>query len=304
MINTNPLFSIVIPSYNREVEVVQTVNHLKKQTYSNYEVIVVDDCSTIKLVETQFNTTVTLITNAINQGAAVSRNIGAISAKGEWIVFLDDDDEFLANKLSMLSTVIDKNSDINFIYHKALIKMINESVEYETKPKSNIEQFTFENMLISNQVGGTSVFAVKKSLFEQASGFDSKLSALEDYEFLIRLTTSKGFKPYYIDEILSNYICITKKLSVSKSYDATTQALEYIEKKYIRVLGFDSKLDHKVKINQLKIIGFMQTVNLDKACAKTYLKIFKKDRSLIYLITAVVGVISPRYIILMRGYIG
>ncbi len=301
--NSNPLFSIIIPSYNRKFEVTQTVNQLKKQNYSNYEVIVIDDCSTDKLAQEHFDTSVTVITNTINRGAATSRNIGVISAKGKWIVFLDDDDEFLANKLSELSTIIDENPNINFIYHKALIKMINESIEYETKPESDIEQLTLENMLISNQVGGTSVFTIKKLLFEQSNGFNAKLSALEDYEFLIRLTKTEGFKPYYIDKTLSNYICITKKSSVSKNYDSTIQALEYIEKKYVNKIKDNEILRKNIQINNLKIIGFMQTVNLDKSCAKTYLKIFKKNRSFIYLLIAIVGVISPRYIILMRGYI-
>lgn len=303
MADVNLLFSIIIPSFNRKYEVIKTVNQLKKQTYHDYEIIVVDDCSTDKLVQEYFNTSVTIITNTTNKGAAISRNIGVVNAKGKWIVFLDDDDEFLANKLNVLSTVIDKNPDRNFIYHKALIRMINESIEYETKPESNIEQLTFENMLLSNQVGGTSVFAIKKQLFEKVNGFDSKLSALEDYEFLIRLTVTKGFKPYYVDETLSNYICITKKSSVSKSYYATTQALEYIEKKYVNGIKDNPKLKINIRVNHLKIIGFMQTVNLDKSCAKTYWKIFNKNGNLLYLLTATVGVISPSYIIKMRKYI-
>lgn len=303
MSDPNPLFSIVVPTYNRSSEVTRTINYLINQSYKGYEIVVVDDCSTLPIVKEQFKLPVKVVTNIINRGAAFSRNIGVKHAIGKWILFLDDDDVFLNNKLIYIKNMIDKNPECNFIYHRSLIKMVNESVEYESKPERSTNKLTFNNMLIRNQVGGTSTFAIKKELFDSINGFDDFMFALEDYEFLLRLVKNKGFKPCYIDKVLSDYNCITKKSSVSKDLSNTIQALDYIEKVHLNDIKYNSPLYKNYAINRLKIIALLKVMKLDRGCSTIYFKLFKINKNPLYLFIALLSLISPKSIILIKSFI-
>lgn len=91
------MISIIIPSYNSERHLRQCLESITKQTYSDLEVICVDDSSTdnTQLILKQFASTdprINIITNPINRGISESRNIGMKAARGEWIMFVDSDD--------------------------------------------------------------------------------------------------------------------------------------------------------------------------------------------------------------------
>ena len=96
------LVSIVMPCYNTEKYIQESIESVLKQTYSNWELIIVDDCSTDNSWETinsyNDNRIITL-KNEKNSGAAISRNYALREAKGRWIAFLDSDDTWECNKL-------------------------------------------------------------------------------------------------------------------------------------------------------------------------------------------------------------
>ena len=99
------LVSIVMPLYNCAALVEASIASVQAQTYENWELLVVDDCSTdgsYGVVETmaQADFRIRLLQNKENSGAAVSRNYALAEAKGRWIAFLDSDDLWLPEKLS------------------------------------------------------------------------------------------------------------------------------------------------------------------------------------------------------------
>lgn len=99
----NDMVSIIMPSYNTGEYIKQTINSVLAQTYKNWELIIVDDCSTDstdEIVE-QFLTDkrIKYLKNEHNSGAAVSRNRALREAKGKWIAFLDSDDLWMPEKL-------------------------------------------------------------------------------------------------------------------------------------------------------------------------------------------------------------
>ena len=120
------MFSIIVPSYNRNTEVLELLESLKAQTVYNFEVIIVDDCSPQTVViEPNYPFEVKVFRNEINQGAAGSRNVGAQLASQEWLLFLDDDDRFANNKCEVISQYIEQHPQVNFIYHSAKCEMVN-----------------------------------------------------------------------------------------------------------------------------------------------------------------------------------
>lgn len=111
--NNYGLVSIVMPSYNSQKFIGDSIKSVLDQTYPYWELLIVDDCSTDKTMEIiqQYNDKrIRLFKNEVNSGAAISRNRALEEAKGRWVAFLDSDDLWLPNKLEeQLGFMVDNN---------------------------------------------------------------------------------------------------------------------------------------------------------------------------------------------------
>ena len=108
----NDLVSIIMPSYNTADYIAESINSVIAQTYTNWELIIVDDCSTddTDAVVTEFHDDrIIYLKNDKNSGAAVSRNRAIMEAKGRWIAFLDSDDLWLPEKLEKQIHFMEEN---------------------------------------------------------------------------------------------------------------------------------------------------------------------------------------------------
>ena len=115
----NDLVSIIMPSYNTAKFISETIESVLAQTYTDWELIIVDDCSTDntdEVVESFLpDNRIKYIKNEKNSGAAFSRNRALCEAKGKWIAFLDSDDVWLPEKLEKQIAFMEKN-DYHFSY--------------------------------------------------------------------------------------------------------------------------------------------------------------------------------------------
>ncbi len=96
------LVSIIMPSYNTAKYISDSIESIQAQTYKNWELIIVDDCSTdnsIEVIQSFKDSRIILLKNQKNSGAAISRNYALREAKGKWIAFLDSDDTWVPEKL-------------------------------------------------------------------------------------------------------------------------------------------------------------------------------------------------------------
>ena len=96
------LVSVIMPSYNTAEYILDSIRSVQAQTYTNWELIIVDDCSTddsVKLIKSIKDLRIILFQNEQNSGAAISRNKALREAKGKWIAFLDSDDIWVPEKL-------------------------------------------------------------------------------------------------------------------------------------------------------------------------------------------------------------
>jgi len=126
------LVSIIMPSYNTAKFIEETVNSVLNQTYTNWELIIVDDCSTDNTDEvvSQFNDErIKYIKNEKNSGAAISRNRALREAKGKWIAFLDSDDVWLPEKLEKQIAFMENNG-YKFTYAQY------EEIDEDSKPRN------------------------------------------------------------------------------------------------------------------------------------------------------------------------
>lgn len=108
----NELVSIIMPSYNTARFIDKTIESVLKQTYKNWELLIVDDCSTDntdEIVSKYDDKRIIYLKNQKNSGAAVSRNKALKNAKGKWIAFLDSDDLWYPTKLEEQINYMKKN---------------------------------------------------------------------------------------------------------------------------------------------------------------------------------------------------
>ena len=108
----NDLVSIIMPSYNTAEYISDSIRSIQNQTYNNWELIIVDDCSTdnsVIVIQSFEDSRIRLLQNKQNSGAALSRNYALREAKGKWIAFLDSDDTWEEKKLEKQIRFMEEN---------------------------------------------------------------------------------------------------------------------------------------------------------------------------------------------------
>ena len=196
----NPLVSVILPVYNYEKHIVETIDSVLNQTYDNLELIVIDDNSgdkTSDLIKSIDNAKIKLISNKQKEGFASCRNVAASNADGDYIFYIDMDNlwdcEYLATMVGLFLMLPDADAIYSgqYIYNKDFQSLL--GVIFGSYNKS---------LLYNNNYISISAFAHKKEVFEKIS-FEETLDSLEDYHFL--LSIAKYFKMYSAPFLLSKY---------------------------------------------------------------------------------------------------
>jgi len=193
---TNVKFSVVIPAFNSGMTIKRAVDSVLRQTYPSYELIIVNDASsddTVQVVE-QFvrekpPVNVRLISLEYNQGPSHARNIGWNLATGDYVAFLDSDDEWLPDKLLIQSRYLHQIPDI------VLIGQIYPSLNRSKKPIFKVGKC----LILVRNYFWTSTVAVKKCVPER---FDESLRRCEDHLLFCMLTLSYDRSYYFSDRLV------------------------------------------------------------------------------------------------------
>lgn len=116
------LVSIIMPNYNSEKYLGNTINSILRQTYQNWELLFVDDCSTdnsLTLVRSFEDERIRILQNKTNSGAAISRNYALRMARGKWIAFLDSDDLWTPEKLEkQIAFMVENSYDFTYTHYR------------------------------------------------------------------------------------------------------------------------------------------------------------------------------------------
>lgn len=228
-------FSVAIPTHNRNESLIQAISSVTLQTVLPKEIVVVDDASDPPVPQAIFEQvppTVRCILhrNDSSIGAARSRNLAVELSSAEYICFLDDDDSFKPQKIEVLSKL--DLDGVDLIYHPAHIHMVNEGVSYFSREKSVIEpEDFFRKMLVRNRIGGASMVTIKRDTFLTLGGFDAEMQAIEDYELWLRMVKNKAVF-LFLPDALTDYYCISRYSSLSKSFEKNQSAISLMEKKH------------------------------------------------------------------------
>lgn len=206
----NPAFSIIIPAFNNQDTLSRTLNSLRKQDISLFEIILVDDASkdeTIKIAEEYQNRfpAFHIISHLNNKGMFEARKTGVEKAKGSYILFLDADDEIVPGFMKHLLFFIEQNQN-EIITFKAAIPGKNEEqdpflsfINYTFKEKTNLKNlypFVFEKRVMSYRVWGraykTSYIKPKYQLMP-SSYINTSEDAAQTFFFLNSKTAKMSF---------------------------------------------------------------------------------------------------------------
>lgn len=167
------LVSCIIPTKNRQEKLKLAIESVLNQTHKNIEVIVVDDGSDEKIVNTYSNDKVVVINNDFSIGGAAARNVGVKIASGEFICFLDDDDEYLPTKIEVMLNEFDETLDA--VVAECLL--LTEEGEI-FNPQSN---FSGKKNFIKNKIHNNATL-IRKKVFDRLC-FNESLEKFQDTQF-------------------------------------------------------------------------------------------------------------------------
>lgn len=192
------LVSIILPTYNGEFFLRESIESCLRQTYTNIELIVVNDCSvdkTEELILSYADDRLRYVKNETNQKLPKSLNIGFSNANGEYLTWTSDDNFYKDDAIKrMVNQLENCNADIVYAnYHT-----INNSGEIVGKRMVGLRK----NVLLDNVV--KACFLYKKEVQDKLNGYNPELFLVEDYDFWIRAAYN-DFKFSPINELLYNY---------------------------------------------------------------------------------------------------
>ena len=185
--------SVIIPTYNRADRIARSVKSVLSQSYDIYEILIIDDGSKdntreiVEKLQDKHPDKISYYKLEQNRGPAKARNFGALKAKGEYIAFHDDDDEWHPDKLEiqMKHMLNDTSIDMTFcqmiIYQDGeFVNIVCEKLDWYYAQEKFYQKLFFENFI------GTPTIIVKKNAFIQLFCFCEKITILEDWEFSLR----------------------------------------------------------------------------------------------------------------------
>ena len=180
--------SVIIPTFNRKKTIGRAIQSVKNQSLSPFEILIIDDGSkdgTEEWVKEKFQNIKYIYQN--NQGVSSARNIGIENAYGDWVAFLDSDDEWLPNKLNEQVKAIGLNPEMKF-FHTNEIWIRNGIRVNQMKKHKKYGGYIFEKCLDICRVSPSSVL-IQKEVFNDIGIFDESLKVCEDYDLWLRITS-------------------------------------------------------------------------------------------------------------------
>ena len=191
-----PTVSIVIPTYNRAHLIIESLESVFAQTYTDYEVIIVDDGSTDETENTlaEYVEKTPAAQGRIhffkqkNAGPAIARNRGIFYAKGEYIAFLDSDDQWYPTKLEKQVKILDEDQEIGVVYTDCYCgESRNDPNQTGFLANVNPPSGDIFDRMVKNNLFWTPSLLFRKEVFLTSGVFDPTLRVTEDYDLWLRI---------------------------------------------------------------------------------------------------------------------
>ncbi|MFH1442351.1 MAG: glycosyltransferase family 2 protein [Candidatus Omnitrophota bacterium] len=288
----NHLVSVIIPTYNRANLIGRAVKSVLAQSYPNFEIIVVDNAScdnTVEVINSIVDKRIKFIRHNVNRGPAASRNTGLKNSNGDYITFLDSDDEWLPEKLFCQLDVFKNDTDgIGLVFTNGFNEAINTMAITEPIPSGiyydpHKDKFYPLRKLITT----LSSWMMPSEVTKKIGYFDESMIAWDDGDYLARIAYE--FPVYFLNKdlvfwhackehlnMMNMNLINGKELFLKKNYNFLKTDKEYLFKFY-RSLGKDLLLFNKKKARTYLFEAFKLNP-IDSSTISKIIKTFLKDK--------------------------
>lgn len=203
--------SIVMPVHNGEKYISQAIESVLQQSYENWELIIVNDCSTdgTSRIINDYEKKVTRIrvyNNDRNLKLPATLNVGFGYAKGEYFTWTSDDNILLPQFLEVLNRYLNDNEQVDFVYSDYI------GIDSEGNELGVRHMLEPENMIYKNSVGAS--FLYRRKIYDEIGGYSPEWFLVEDYEYWLRVY--KQYRMMHVEDILYQYRFHDQSLSKTR----------------------------------------------------------------------------------------
>jgi glycosyltransferase involved in cell wall biosynthesis len=246
------MFSVIIPLYNKELSISNTIQSVLNQTFQDFEIVIVNDGSTdnsVKEVEKLDDKRIRLI-HQENQGVSAARNKGIKEARNEWVAFLDGDDLWEEDHLEEYAIAIQSAPNVNWLSSGYTSKTKKKEIDH-IYSKGGVLTNVFEDLINGLSIH-TSTVCIKKKLFDKYPDlyFRVGMNNSEDREVWYKLCCIDKH-PFYINKSLSIYdvavegsLTKQKVMTENEHFLTMINRIEHFEK-YCKINDLDKELFRK-----------------------------------------------------------
>jgi glycosyltransferase involved in cell wall biosynthesis len=215
-----PFFSVIIPLYNKEFFVENTIKSVLNQSFTDFELIIINDGSTDNSEQKILGFTDKRIQyySKKNKGVSITRNFGISKAKSDYICFLDADDYWYTQFLEVMHNYIQKLPEQKVFTSAILIETLQSTfpAQYSIKKTNDYDIVDYFEASSKKSAIWTSAVTIHKSVFENVGCFDPKINKGEDTELWIRIGLQ--YSIVFIWEILAKYVYDESSISRNLNY--------------------------------------------------------------------------------------
>ena len=240
-----PQISVIIPAYNAEHTIVETIQSVQQQTFQDFEIIVINDGSqdkTLELLQTIQEQRLKVFSYE-NGGLCTARNRGIIHAMGEFIAFIDADDLWTADKLELQLKALQQNPEAGVAYSWTCFMDVDEqgkAASFLPSPQYSFAGNVYQNLLVSDFIHSGSNTLIRRKAIESVGKFDPTCTGCADWDYWLRLSVHWQFVfvPKYqilyrrTHGSMSSKVEVMKKealIAIEKAYQAAPSELQYLK---------------------------------------------------------------------------
>lgn len=265
-----PMISVIIPNYNREMVICETVQSVLNQRYKNIEILVIDDASTdcsVEMLAKIKDKRVRCVVQKEHKGANYCRNLGVSESQGEYLAFQDSGTIWLPDKLQKQMERLKKSPEARLVY---CLSEVDDGRDTYCNPEKELElcykEEKCKETLKKRNLIDTPTILVTRKCFLEIGGFDERLQRWQDYDFVIRVV--QRYMVVIVNEILVKSQFFEN--SISNKHNLFAQALPRFLTKH------KSFFASEMKNFELLINIFFRMLQHDNLSYENYVKLISE----------------------------
>lgn len=234
-----PLFSVIIPTYNSEKFIRDSIESVLKQSLTDFELIIVDDGSkdTTQEILKEYakkDPRIQVITTPNSGGPATPTNIGITKAKGTYIAFLDHDDSWKEHKLETLLKEYTEDDSVGFILSNVEVHLDQSGSKDPSKAKIRNRKLSHGKLLAGKYFNTFSMISIRQNILNRIGSLDTDLLIFADYDIIARMVSYNIPHVFLAEPLVTYRIHAHNTSSLENSAKRRAEDLERITAKYAK----------------------------------------------------------------------